>query len=202
MNEGDPQPGVSRRGMLSSLVAAGLSLLARPALASAFPSLPGHRPLAVPWDDRFEVAVTFELVTTSNGRRPYIAVFVETLDEKPVRTVGMYLQRGRRSWIRQLRRWFRMERDRQQAGGAGDIAETVSSPTRRPGTYSMIWDGRDDGGTPVEMGSYWVAVECVREGGSYQIMRQQFTFAAEPFATDLPGNPEIGGARVEYRQRA
>ncbi|MEX2583430.1 MAG: DUF2271 domain-containing protein [Gemmatimonadota bacterium] len=190
---------MSRRGALAGLLTMGAALVTRPAHALA--TLARSGPRAAPWDDRFELAVTVEVITPSGGRRPYVVVYVETPDEKPVRTIGMWIQRGRRSWIRELRRWFRMERDRQRAGGAGDISDAISSPTRRPGTYTLVWDGRTDAGEPAEMGTYFVCVECVRERGSYQIIRQELTFAGTPFAVDLEGNQEIGGARVEYRER-
>lgn len=203
MDGDDPRP-VTRRSLLASLLAVGGSLLARPAVGQ-FSLLDRMRPAsarAAPWDDRFEVAITFDVTTPAGGRRPYVVVFVESLDGKPVRTVGMWIQRGRRSWIRQLRHWFRLERDRQVAGGEGDLADTISSPTRRAGTYTMVWDGRSDSGDPVELGTYAIGIEAVRELGTYQLIRREFTFDATPFAEDLEGNPEIGGARIEYRERA
>jgi hypothetical protein len=202
MIDGDNPRRISRRSWLASLLAVGGSLLARPAAAHFEPL--GRilaLPQAAPWDDRFEVAVTFDVTTPDGGRRPYVVVFVESLDGKPVRTVGIWIQRGRRSWIRQLRHWFRLERERQVAGGEGDLADTISSPTRRAGTYTMVWDGRSDTGEPVELGTYALGIEAVRERGTYQLIRSEFTFDAKPFAEDLEGNPEIGGARVEYRER-
>jgi FAD:protein FMN transferase len=199
----DPGP-ISRRSLVATLLAVAGSLLARPAAAELAPLgrlLPRPK-AAAPWDDRFEVAITFDVTTPDGGRRPYVVVFVESLDGKPVRTVGIWIQKGRRSWIRQLRHWFRLERDRQVSGGAGDLADTLSSPTRRAGTYTMVWDGRSDTGEPVELGTYGLGIEAVRERGTYQLIRSEFTFDAKPFAEDLEGNLEIGGARVEYRERA
>ena len=65
----------------------------------------------------------------------------------------------------------------------------------------MSWNGRDDRGAVVEQGTYRVFIEAAREHGTYQLMQQEMTLAARPVAADLPGNQEIGRARVEYRRR-
>ena len=45
-------------------------------------------------------------------------------------------------------------------------------------------------------------IEAAREHGSYQLMQQDLALATTPVAAALPGNEEIGSARVEYRRRA
>ncbi|HET7187609.1 MAG TPA: DUF2271 domain-containing protein, partial [Gemmatimonadaceae bacterium] len=82
-----------------------------------------------------------------------------------------------------------------------DLVATVSSATRLPGQYSLSWNGRDDRGNVVNQGSYRVVIEAAREHGSYQLMQQELTMTTKPVAADLPGNEEIGRARVEYRRR-
>jgi hypothetical protein len=93
-----------------------------------------------------------------------------------------------------------MERDQEDAGGP-DLIATVSSATRMPGQYTVTWNGRDDRGSVVPQGTYRVIIEAAREHGSYQLMQQELTLSARPVAADLPGNEEIGRARVEYRRR-
>jgi hypothetical protein len=77
----------------------------------------------------------------------------------------------------------------------------VSSATRNPGQYSLTWNGRDDRGNVVEQGTYRVIIEAAREHGTYQLMQQDLAMTSKPVAADLPGNEEIGRARVEYRRR-
>lgn len=169
---------------------------------SAFRRLPtGKAPV---WDDRFELAVDLEIATQEGFRyhRPYVAIWVENAAGQSVRTLSLWVNttgRGPR-YIHELRRWFNGPRT--PAGGSGeDLTATVSSATRLPGQYSLVWNGRDDRGRPVEQGSYRLIIEAAREHGSYQLMQQDLVLTTRPVAADLAGNEEIRRARVEYRRR-
>ena len=156
------------------------------------------------WDDRFELAVDFEIAPQEGFRyhRPYVAVWVEDPSGRRVRTLSVWVNttgRGPR-YIRELRRWFSGERDQEDAGGP-DFVATLSSATRLPGQYTVTWNGRDDRGTVVHQGDYRVVIEAAREHGSSQLMQQDVTLTTKPMAADLSGNEEIGRARVEYRRR-
>jgi hypothetical protein len=159
----------------------------------------------VKWDDRFELAVDFEINRPEGGRRynrPYVAVWIEDAAGKPVRTLSVWVQNSGRGprWIRELRRWFRAAQERRSTGGS-DLVATVSSATRMPGAYTVLWNGRNDDGDSVEQGDYAVLIEAAREHGSYQLMRQEVTLATRPFQTQVEGNVEIKGATIEFRQR-
>jgi hypothetical protein len=156
------------------------------------------------WDDRFELAVDFEIAPQEGYRyhRPYVAVWVEDPSGRRVRTLSLWVNttgRGPR-YIRELRRWFSGEREQEDAGGP-DLVATMSSATRLPGQYTVTWNGRDDRGNVVDQGDYRVVIEAAREHGSYQLMQQDVTVGAKPMAADLSGNQEIARARVEYRRR-
>ena len=161
-------------------------------------------PAAAKWDDRFELAVDFEIATPRGERyhRPYVAVWVEDSAGNPVRTLSVWVNTSGKGprYIRELRRWIAAERDTESAGGP-DLIATVSSATRLPGRYEVTWDGRDDRGNAVAQGNYRVLIEAAREHGSYQLMQQQLSLGAKPVAADLGGNDEIASARVEYRRR-
>lgn len=156
------------------------------------------------WDDRYEVAVDLQVAAQAGGRwhRPYVAVWVEDAAGKPVRTLSLWVAttgKGPR-YFKELRRWFRIANDIQEASGP-DLVATVSSATRLPGQYSVTWNGRDDRGAVVEQGTYRVVIEANREHGTYQLMQQDVTVGAKPSAMDITGNEEIARARVEYRLR-
>jgi hypothetical protein len=193
---------LGRREMLARVGAVALSFTGLTAFRRF---TPGAQRVAAPkWDDHFELAVDLEIAPPQGGRwhRPYVAVWVEDSAGKPVRTLSAWLNtegRGPR-YIRELRRWIGVERDVQDAGGP-DLIATVSSATRNPGQYSVTWNGRDDRGNVVEQGTYRVIIEAAREHGTYQLMQQDLTLTTKPVAADLPGNEEIGRARVEYRRR-
>jgi hypothetical protein len=203
MKDMGPNAPLARRDMIARLGGAVL----------AFAGVTGFRPFARPslassgramWDEHFELAVDLEIPTQSGGRyhRPYVAVWVQDDAGKPVRTISLWVQttgRGPR-YIRELRRWFSVGRDAQDAGGP-DLISTVSSATRLPGRYSVTWDGRDDNGRLVEQGTYRVFVEAAREHGTYGLIQQDVACAAKPVAVDLPANGEVTGARIEYRRR-
>ncbi len=193
---------IGRRNALFRLAGVALSLTGLTALRRFTP--PAARQVAPKWDDRFELAVDFSVAPQQGSRyhRPYVAVWVEDAAGRPVRTLSLWVNttgRGPR-YIRELRRWFTAERDQQDAGGP-DLVSTVSSATRLPGQYMVTWNGRDDRGNVVDQGPYRVVIEAAREHGSYQLMQQELTLAANPVAADLSGNEEIGRARVEYRRR-
>lgn len=158
------------------------------------------------WDDRFELLVDFEIAAPAPGERyhrPYVAVWVEDPTGTLVRTLSLWVNTSGRGprYIHELRRWFTADRAAEAAGGP-DLVATVSSATRLPGRYAVTWDGRDDRGRPVAQGTYHVFIEAAREHGSYQLLDQERVLATTPSVAALPGNEEIGSARVEFRRRA
>jgi len=200
MHDFRPDTVLGRRDLLARLAGIALSVTG----LTAFKRLASARAAAPKWDDRFELAVDLELAAQQGLRyhRPYVAVWVEDAMGQSVRTLSVWVNttgRGPR-YIRELRRWFTAERDQRDAGGP-ELVATVSSATRMPGQYTVTWNGRDDRGNVVEQGSYRVVIEASREHGTYQLMQQELTLAATPVAAQLPGNEEIGRARVEYRRR-
>ena len=81
------------------------------------------------------------------------------------------------------------------------MVATVSEPTRAPGKYLLVWNGRDNQGKVVAQGNYKVAIEAAREHGTYQIMRSDVAIGSKPFVKELEGNIEIKGARLAYRKK-
>jgi hypothetical protein len=202
MHDIGPDTPLDRRGALARLAGVALSLTGLTAFRRCAPA--DTRIAAPKWDDRFELAVDLEIAAQQGSRyhRPYVAVWVEDAGGRPVRTLSVWVNTSGRGprYIRELRRWFSMERSQEDAGGP-DLVATVSSATRLPGQYTVTWNGRDDRGTVVDQGSYRLVIEAAREHGSYQLMQQDLTLGAKPVAADLGSNEEIGRARVEYRRR-
>jgi hypothetical protein len=202
MHDIGPDTPLDRRGALARLAGVALSLTGLTAFRRFAPADP--RLAAPKWDDRFELAVDLEIAAQQGSRyhRPYVAVWVEDAGGRPVRTLSVWVNTSGRGprYIRELRRWFSMERSQEDSGGP-DLVATVSSATRLPGQYTVTWNGRDDRGAVVDQGSYRLVIEAAREHGSYQLMEQDLTLGAKPVAADLGSNEEIGRARVEYRRR-
>ena len=153
------------------------------------------------WDQSFELTINFELarIDDMRARRPYVAVWVEDKDKFPVRTIALWYQKPK--WLPDLKSWSRGDRMRSLAEGS-DLASSVSSATRSPGKYTLKWDGKDNKGNFVAAGRYTVFIEAAREHGTYQLMRQEMDFKGVAAQANLPGNPEIAAAALDYRKKS
>lgn len=186
-------PSVSRRRFLgqAALATLGLALSRFPAFAQG---------AAPKWNADMELAVTVELAAPPGGRynRPYVAVWIENAGGKEVRTLSLWVEnkgRGPR-WIPDLRRWYR------SVTNPDALVDTVSAPTRNPGKYTLVWDGRDDKKAPVPQGEYTIFVETAREHGPYSLVSEQVTIGSKAFKKALGGNNDISGVTLEYREHA
>ncbi len=190
----------SRRSVIGRFLVTATSLFSAPTYSKAM----GNN-AAKKWDEKFEVSVDFEIAAQDGfrARRPYVAVFVEDKAGKIVKTLNIFVQTSRRGprWIPDLRRWYRDDQDRLRTPGAQDLISTVSSATRMPGKYNVIWNGKDDSNKLVDQGDYTIYVEAAREHGSYQLMKAVVNAGVKPATVIVEGNLEIKGATVEYRKR-
>lgn len=182
---------MTRRELLARLVAIGATLLGAPRRAVA----------ATPWDELFEVAVSYETGSQNRlARRPYVAVYVERPDGTPVRTVSLWREKHGIPWLRHLRRWHRANVAGRQSGEANRVL-AIASATRLPGRYTVVWNGRDDAGQLVEQGPYVLVIECVRQGSTAHLVEGEFAFGATPFSATLESDADIQQVAVEYRRR-
>jgi thiamine biosynthesis lipoprotein ApbE len=165
-------------------------------------SLPGSS-----WAEGFELVVDFEINKPPGGdgpyRRPYIAIWVEDAKGFAVRNLVLWLSQGGSGpfqWLPELRRWYRAEKARKLVAKS-DMVMTISRPTRPPGRYSVIWDGKDDQGKLVPDGPYTLFIDAAREHGTYQTLRKSMDLTGKPFVEELKGNVEVKSATVSYRRR-
>ncbi len=104
-------------------------------------------------------------------------------------------------WMPDLKRWYPADRDR-KLRDKKEIFFTLARPTRQPGKYKVIWDGKDDHKKLLPAGEYTIWIEAAREHGTYQSIRKKVTLADKPFTEELKGNVEIRSASIEYRRKA
>jgi FAD:protein FMN transferase len=163
---------------------------------------------AAPWNPEFELVVDFEIAQPAappgRYRRPFVAIWVEDKNGAQVRTLTLWVSMGGSGpfqWLPDLKRWYPAEEDRKRTENK-DIFFTVARPTRQPGKYSVIWDGKDNHGRQLEAGEYTIHVEAAREHGTYQSIRKRVELSDKPFREDLKGNVEIKSASIEYRRKA
>jgi len=165
-------------------------------------------PARIPWNKELELVVNFEIsrpeAETGRYRRPYVVVWIEDKDGHQVRTLVLWVSMGGSGpfqWLPDLKRWYQGDQDRKLIDKK-EIFFTVSRPTRPPGKYKTIWDGKDNNGKQLDGGEYTVTIEAAREHGTYQSIRKQVTLTGKPFSEELKGNVEIKAASIEYRRKA
>jgi FAD:protein FMN transferase len=157
------------------------------------------------WGDKHELLVRFEINRPQEKgryRRPYVAIWVEDEGGVPVRNLLLWVSMGGPGpfeWLPDLKRWHADDRARTKANKT-DVFQ-IAQPTRPPGQYSVLWDGKDDHGKPLKAGTYTVLIEAVREQGGYGLIRKQVTLASDDFVQELKGNDEIKSATLEYRRK-
>jgi thiamine biosynthesis lipoprotein ApbE len=161
-----------------------------------------------PWNQGFELEVDFEINLPEGERRsyrrPYLAIWVENKEGFPVRNLMLWVSMGGAGpfqWLPDLKRWYRADLARKQVDSK-DMVFTIARPTRPPGKYKVIWDGKDDHGKPVAGGEYTILIDAAREHGTYQHIRRQVTLRDKPFTENLKGNVEIKSATIDYRKKA
>ena len=175
---------------------------------AASPKAPEPKPgIGDAWGDEFELLVNFEINLPSGQkgryRRPYVAVWVEDEHGFPVRNLTLWVSLGGSGpfqWLPDLKRWYKGDQARKRLDKT-EMVLTIARPTRPPGKYSVIWDGKDDHGKTLGRGDYTLCIDAAREHGTYQSLRTPLKIAGDPFTTDLKGGVEIKSASVEYRKK-
>jgi thiamine biosynthesis lipoprotein ApbE len=160
------------------------------------------------WGDEFELKIDFEInrpeADAGRYRRPFVAVWVENKAGFPIRNLSLWVSSGGPGpweWMKDLKRWYASDQARKRVDRR-DMVLTMSRPTRPPGKYSVVWDGKDDFGKPVPRGEYTIFIDAAREHGTYQSIQKAVTIGQEPFAIELPGNIEIKSAALDFHRKA
>lgn len=178
----------------SELAAKPSERLAHLARFADAPKAPAGPPEGSVWADGLEMFVDFEIsrIRTYRYARPYVAVWVEDAEGKPVRTLCLWMLRRDMRWYPDLRRYYSLHRKQWQ------LVRTVTRASRPPGRYRLRWDGLMNDWQYAPPGKYTVFMEVSREHGTYQLMRQEIEIGKEPFAVELKGNIEIRRASIEF----
>ncbi|WP_424951489.1 DUF2271 domain-containing protein [Deinococcus sp.] len=193
------KPTPDRRRFLGHTAAAALAL-ALGRFSSASAAAPTTK-AAAGFDPKMELAVQFSIGAAASGffQRPYVAVWLEDAAGNEVRTLSVWAKtdpRGLR-YLEHLTRWIGVTGSRQDT-----LLSTVSSPTRSPGSYTLVWDGKNDKGVPVAQGDYFLCVESAREHGPYALIREKIGVGGAAGTHKIAGNGDIGDVNASYRKRA
>ena len=152
------------------------------------------------WNPAFELSVSFTTSASSTGQyeRPYVAVWIENASGVPVRTLGLWMlntSRGVR-YLSHLRRWVNA------AQSAGTLTGTQTSPTRMAGTYTLVWDGKDDKKVPLPQGDYVLCIESARQEGPYSLLQEKISIGAVLFKKTLTSSGELTNVITEFRKHS
>jgi thiamine biosynthesis lipoprotein len=147
------------------------------------------------WPERYQVNFTLTIpsVTTKKYRRPYVAVWVENADAKPVRSITVWGNNAR--YWKDLPQWWKF------AKNDTDLVKAVTRATRPPGKYSLVWDGKNDNGTALPQGTYTVYIEVHREHGKLVRQTGKIQCGSDPAHITLEKNAETGDTLVEYAKK-
>ncbi|WP_333798339.1 DUF2271 domain-containing protein [Rheinheimera sp.] len=131
--------------------------------------------------------IQLELPKPEHGpyHRPYVAVWVEDANEKPVRLIEIW--REKPDWIKDLRRFWR------KTGRADPpLVDARTGATKGPGRYQLIWDGKDDTGVAVTQGDYLLVLEAAREHGGRNLVKQPFRWDESALEIKVKAGTELG----------
>ena len=120
---------------------------------------------------QFHLSVALAEVDDDNYHEPYVAIWLETSDRKPISTLAVWYRANKgEKWLKDIRQWWR------KAGSHNlDNVDSVTGATKKPGTYLVNWNGLDDSGEVVVDGDYVLHVEAVREKGGREHLRVPIT---------------------------
>jgi thiamine biosynthesis lipoprotein len=151
---------------------------------------------AAAWPAGFEVDVDYEIPELTAGRYhpPFVAIWVTDQDGKLVRTLFHLGNRPRRFLDSNYVWWRSFNAD----GQGPDKLVSVTRPSRLPGRYTAVWDGKDDAGNAVAQGHYVVNIEMTREHGGHSLQTIPLDIGKIPVSASAQGEGESGPAAVRY----
>jgi FAD:protein FMN transferase len=125
-------------------------------------------------------------------RAPYLSIWVTDAQKKIVRTLAVWGKEEK--WIDSNYVWWR------RYGRHMDNLDAVAKPSRQPGQYSMVWDGKDDKGQSVSAGQYLIHIETSRENGEHTYQTFELEVAPQASTQTLPAQAEVGALKLSFQR--
>jgi len=166
---------------------------------AAMESSPSRRPLGEEgprnWPAGFEVVINLTVKPAPRRRdyRPYVAVWAEDAEGRPVRTISLWGNETK--YLKELPRWWRIAR------GRPGLVSAVARATRPPGRYRIVWDGLDDNNKPVPRGTYRIWVESNREKGTLCAGSAVINCGETESSATIPASAEYEEVQITYGPR-
>jgi len=149
------------------------------------------------WDPAYVLKINVELAQIEGMRvhRPYLAVWIADKDKKPVKSIALWYNKTK--FLDEMPSWY--DAYYNKISNADQSVTSTTSATRSAGNYTLKWDGKNDKGELVKLGTYAIMVEVAREHGTHQLMTQEIDFTKAPKTPiALTGNVEVKSASFEY----
>lgn len=145
------------------------------------------------WPEGYQLVVDLEVpdLKVSKYERPYVAAWIADANRNLIRILMLAGDEPR--WMEENYYWYR-----RFGRKAGSLVDAMSGPTRRPGVYSLVWDGFDDDGGAVPPGDYILHVEAAREHGDHQHSSIDLPLSGGAFTESIPAETELGEIRVRF----
>ena len=147
------------------------------------------------WPSGYEVDIDYTIPDLALGRYrpPFVAIWITDERGALVRTLFHLGNRPRR-YLDSNYIWWRAF----DGAGQSDQLFSVTRPSRPPGRYSAVWDGRDDNGALVGQGRYTVNIETTREHGGHSYQTIPLDLGAKPASGAAGAQTEAGPAAARY----
>ena len=140
---------------------------------------------------RLRVEYRIPAMKVGEYRRPYLAIWITDGRRQAVRNL-LLLGESRR-WARENSRWWHQVGKRDAT-----ILDGYALATRRPGSYSVTWDGYDDRGRPAATEQPLVLhVEAAREHGGHDYRRIAID-PRTPVPQQHPAQGELGTIDIRW----
>lgn len=151
------------------------------------------------WDPTYELVIGLTLNQMAGMRvnRPYIAVWVVDGNKKPVRSLALWYNKSK--YLREMPSWYAAYYNK--FSQADQSVSSTTSATRPAGKYTIKWDGKNDQGEFVGLGTYSIKIEAAREHGTHQLMTQELDFTKPQKLINLSGNIEISTVSISYQKK-
>ena len=133
--------------------------------------------------------LAIDLTTAQTQRRPYVFAWVTDAAGKHVKTLAAY-GNDSQYWP-DMRQWWRVAQDDRSL-------RSVTHATRPAGKYPLSWDGTDQRGRGVPLGTYKVWVEVSSEHGPYAAKFATIDLGRSPARATIGASSAFGAVTLAY----
>ncbi len=136
-----------------------------------------------------EITLEVPEIDAEPYHRPYIAIWLETPEREAINTLSVWHEKD--TWLKDMRQWWR------KLGRSGkENLDGISGATRKPGSYTIAWDGLDSDGKKVSQQELLLNIESVREEGGRSYLRQAITIGKKA-TIQLDKDNEVGPIQIK-----